>query len=84
MGPQHSGQNRDAEGQPKALPVDPDSAAYGEEVRMLLCGTRHGKYRVLFAIRGDSVHILTMRHSAQRSLSEELGHDPEGGDPSIL
>ena len=40
---------------PKRCPVDPDSDAYGEEVRVLLYGKRHGKYRILFAIRGDSV-----------------------------
>jgi plasmid stabilization system protein ParE len=58
---------------PRRCPVDPDSGAYGEEVRVLLYGKRPGIYRVLFAIRGDTVHVLTVRHSAQRSLREELG-----------
>jgi hypothetical protein len=51
---------------------------------MLLYGKRHGKNRVLFAIRGDTVHVLTVRHSARQSLSEEmgLGEADEGGiDP---
>ena len=42
------------------------------------------KHRILFAIRGDTVHILTVRHAAQRSLSEEMGldqGDDEGGGP---
>jgi plasmid stabilization system protein ParE len=60
---------------PTRCPVDPDSAAYGEEVRMLLSGRRHNKYRILFAIRGDTVHVLTVRHSAQQSLREEMGLD---------
>lgn len=56
---------------PKRCPVDPDSAAYGEEVRILLYGKRRGRYRILFAIRGDSVHVLTVRHAARQSLGEE-------------
>jgi plasmid stabilization system protein ParE len=53
---------------PKRCPVDPDSAAYGEEVRMLLYGKRHGKYRVLYAIRGDTVHVLTVSGDSWSSL----------------
>jgi plasmid stabilization system protein ParE len=65
---------------PQRCPVDPDSEAYGEEVRVLLYGKRRGVYRVLFAIRGDTVHILTVRHASQRSLAEEMAEDdPNGG-----
>lgn len=68
---------------PKRCPVDPNSAAYGEEVRMLLYGKRHGKYRILFAIRGDTVQVVTVRHSAQQCFSEEMGQDDaaEGDEP---
>ncbi|HZW33521.1 MAG TPA: hypothetical protein VFF52_22570 [Isosphaeraceae bacterium] len=44
-------------------------------MRVLLYGKRRGVYRVLFTIRGDTVHVLTVRHSAQRSLSEEMAED---------
>ena len=65
---------------PQRCPIDPDSEVYGEEVRVLLDGKRRGVYRVLFAIRGDTVHVLTVRHSAQRSLAEEMADDePDGG-----
>jgi hypothetical protein len=60
---------------PKRCPVDPDSVAFGEEVRVILYGKRHGKHRILFAIRGDTVHLLTVRHSARRSVFEEMGQD---------
>src|SRR5437870_2894555 len=60
---------------PQRCPIDPDSVVYGEEVRVLLYGKRRGVYRVLFAIRGDTVHVLTVRHSAQRSLAEEMAED---------
>ncbi len=57
---------------PERCPVDPDSDAYGREVRMLLFGKRTGTYRILFVIEDDDVHVLTIRHSARRSLLEEL------------
>lgn len=63
---------------PKRCPVDPDSEAYGEEVRVLLHGKRHRKYRILFAMRGSVVHVLTVRHSARQSLAEE--HRAEADD----
>lgn len=64
---------------PRRCPVDPDSAVYGEEVRILLHGKRQGRYRILFAVRGDTVQVLTVRHSARESLSE-LGQDDAGND----
>jgi hypothetical protein len=60
---------------PQRCPIDPDSEVYGEQVRVLLYGKRRGVYRVLFTIRGDTVHVLTVRHSAQRSLFEEMSED---------
>lgn len=67
---------------PQRCPVDPDSEAYGEEVRVLLYGKRSGVHRVLFTIRGDMVYVLTVRHSAQRGLAEEMADDEseESGD----
>jgi plasmid stabilization system protein ParE len=60
---------------PQRCPIDADSEAYGEEVRVLLHGKRRGVYRVLFTIRRNTVHVLTVRHSAQRSLADELADD---------
>ncbi|HWT80711.1 MAG TPA: type II toxin-antitoxin system RelE/ParE family toxin [Candidatus Methylomirabilis sp.] len=65
---------------PKRCPVDPDSDAFGEEVRVLLYGKRQGKYRILFSIRGDTVHVLTVRHAARRSIAEEVEQDEAEGD----
>ena len=61
---------------PQRCPIDPDSAAYGEEIRLLIHGKRNGRYRILFAVRGDAVHVITVRHAAQGSLGEELAGDP--------
>ena len=65
---------------PLRCPIDPDSDAYGAEVRMLLFGRRRGKYRVLFTVRGDTVRVLTVRHTAQRTLADEIGQDEVEGD----
>ncbi len=69
---------------PERCPVDPDSAAFGEEVRVLLHGKRQGKHRILFAIRTDTVHVLTVRHSARQSLSEEMGRGDVADDDDPL
>lgn len=65
---------------PGRCPVDAESAAYGEEVRLLLYGKRHGKFRILFTIRGETVHVLTVRHSARRRLAEEIEPDESEGE----
>ena len=57
---------------PRRCPVDPDLEFYGEEVRVLLAGKRQGVYRVLFIIRNEFVHVLTVRHSSRQTLQEEL------------
>lgn len=57
---------------PQSSRIDPDSEVHGQEVRVLLHGKRHGVYRILFMIRGDTVHVLTVRHSAQRRLADEM------------
>jgi plasmid stabilization system protein ParE len=40
----------------------------GSELRQLLHGKRRGVYRILFEVRGDTVYILRVRHSAQEVL----------------
>jgi plasmid stabilization system protein ParE len=63
------------EANPHRCPVDPDSDVYGEEVRLLLHGRRGGTFRILFAIRGETVAVLTVRHASRPSLLEELGDE---------
>jgi plasmid stabilization system protein ParE len=69
---------------PSRCPVDPDSAAYGEEVRVLRYGKKAGVHRVLFAIRGHEVHVLTVRHAAQLSLREEIELSEADDDDSAI
>jgi plasmid stabilization system protein ParE len=63
---------------PFACPIDPDSVAYGEEVRVLLFGKRHQKFRILFLLRDDVVRVLTIRHAAQRSIAEDMEDEEMG------
>jgi plasmid stabilization system protein ParE len=63
---------------PRRCPVHPDSAYFGEEVRVLLYGKRGGAYGILFAIRENTVHVLTVRHSARRDLIEDEPETHEG------
>ena len=57
---------------PLRCPIDPDSDAYGVEVRFLLFGKHNNKHKILFNVNEDTVRVLTVRHSAQRSIAEEL------------
>jgi plasmid stabilization system protein ParE len=41
------------------------------ELRQLLYGKRHDKYRVLFEVRGDTVYVLRVRHGARDLLRPE-------------
>jgi len=45
-----------------------ESEHFGEEVRELAFGKRRSIYRILFAIRGDQVHVFTIRHGARDAL----------------
>lgn len=65
---------------PLRCPVDPDSTAYGQEVRVLLNGKRRGTYRVLFTVRDNAVHVLTVRHAVRQRLSDEMGLDADNGE----
>jgi plasmid stabilization system protein ParE len=49
---------------PQRCPLAPESGA-ALEIRQLL----YGRYRVLFAISHDTVHILHIRHAARRHLT---------------
>ena len=56
---------------PQRCPAAPEADEVGRKIRQLLHGKRSGRYRVLFEIRGDTVHILHVRHGARRHLRQE-------------
>src|SRR5438128_2218851 len=56
---------------PERCELAPESEWYRAEIRQLLHGKRRGVYRILFEVRGDTVYILRVRHSAQALLEPD-------------
>ena len=59
---------RSLEDNPARCGLAPESEWYPGELRQLLYGKRRGVYRILYEIRGNTVYILRVRHSAQALL----------------
>jgi plasmid stabilization system protein ParE len=60
---------RSLENNPERCGLAPEDEWYEDgPLRQLLCGKRQGVYRILFEVRGDTVYILRVRHSAQALL----------------
>lgn len=53
---------------PSRCPLAPESQDSSAEVRQLLYGRRPNVYRILFAIEGDFVQVLHIRHGRRRPL----------------
>jgi plasmid stabilization system protein ParE len=51
---------------PHRCPVAPEAEGFSEPVRQLLYGKRRGIYRILFLIRGQIVHVISIRHGARQ------------------
>lgn len=41
------------------------------EIRQLLYGKKRGVYRILFEVRGKTVHVLRVRHAARKLLDAD-------------
>jgi plasmid stabilization system protein ParE len=54
---------------PARCPIAPESRLVGSEIRCRLYGRRGGRYRILFVIRGESVHVVDVRHGARRPIA---------------
>ncbi len=59
------------EKQPLRCPLAAESTDLSIELRELLFGRRHGKYRILFLIEGIRVQILHIRHAARDAISAD-------------
>src|SRR5687768_12472320 len=62
---------RSLENNPEWCGLAPESGWYPGEIRQLLHGKRRGVYRILFEVRGNTVYILRVRHSAQALLEPD-------------
>lgn len=52
---------------PKRFPIAPENEEFSEEIRQLIVG----RYRVLFSIKGRSVHVLHIRGPATAVINRE-------------
>jgi plasmid stabilization system protein ParE len=59
----------DLEQSPDRCPLADEAADLGLQLRELLYGRRRNVYRILFAIDGQTVNILRLRHAAQDRLA---------------
>ena len=55
---------------PERAPLAPESKSFNREIREVFHGQRQHKYRILFAVTDNEVHILHVRHGARLSLGE--------------
>ena len=56
---------------PERCPLAPESNSFDEPIRELLFGTSNrGTYRFLFAVFGQSVYILHVRHGSMLPLDQ--------------
>jgi len=55
---------------PERCPLAPESKPLNAEIREIFHGRRQHKYRILFTVSGNEVHVLHVRHGARLMLGE--------------
>jgi plasmid stabilization system protein ParE len=55
---------------PERCPLAPEGRFLNAQIREIFHGRRHCKYRILFTVRKDDVHVLHVRHGARLALGE--------------
>lgn len=55
---------------PERCPLAPESKSFSAEIREIFHGRRQHKYRILFTVSENEVHVLHVRHGARRALGE--------------
>jgi len=55
---------------PERCPLAPESRFFNREIREIFHGHRQYKYRVLFTVKENEVHVLHVRHGARLALGE--------------
>ena len=53
---------------PERCSLAPEADAFNQEIRQQFHGKRRQKYRILFTVHEDTVHILRILHGARQSL----------------
>ncbi len=55
---------------PEHCPLAPESEFFNREIREIFHGRRQYKYRILFTVTKNAVHVLHVRHGARLALGE--------------
>ena len=55
---------------PERCPLAPESEFFNSEIREIFHGRRQNKYRILFTVSENEVHVLHVRHGARLVLGE--------------
>lgn len=56
---------------PERCPLAPESRFLSAEIREIFHGRRQHKYRILFTVSENKVHVLHVRHGARLTWGEE-------------
>src|SRR5437773_9308863 len=62
---------------PERCPLAPENEYFSEEIRNLFYGTRRNGYRIIFTIRGDTVHVLHIRRGSRQVLKPQPEEETE-------
>ncbi len=57
---------------PERCPLAPESKSFNAQIREIFHGRRQNKYRILFTVSENEVHVLHVRHGARLALGETL------------
>jgi plasmid stabilization system protein ParE len=60
---------------PERAPLAPESKSFNREIREVFHGRRQYKYRILFTVTKNEVHVLHVRHGARLALGETFSED---------
>ena len=55
---------------PERAPLAPENKSLHRDIREIFHGRRHYKYRILFTVTENEVHVLHVRHGARLALGE--------------
>jgi plasmid stabilization system protein ParE len=50
---------------PERCPLARENGQFPYELRQLVFGRKHGRYRIIFTLRVGTVHVLHVRHGAK-------------------
>ena len=60
---------------PERAPLAPESKSFNVGIREIFHGRRRHKYRILFTVSEDEVHVLHVRHGARLTLDETISEE---------